>query len=458
MSQRLSIGRTGGRRTSGILARRVGGVRLAALLVAAAASAALGPHARPVAQIAPTGALSADDGAGAGAAALPAKIEVAGLPVLRLSGTAHEMGYQHGHALAAEIKEGIQEFCIQYRCHGIRARYEQIRKRVETEIDFPDAIVDELNGMLEGMIASGVDLSEPTLRRELNLSDLKVLNCVDHWGLFGCSGFTAWGRCTKDGDVLTARNFDFDADPEKWAIVRLGLVLAFEPKGGKAFASFAFPGLIGVASGVSESGVACFLHVANGTFGGGDPGLTLPLTLIGRRLLEECSPAQAAPLARRLLAEARIRNSFLFRVVTPGVGAPPTTVFEIDSRGFEEQTLPDVAKGEAPLLIATNHYRTRQGVFSAIPDSKVRFANLAEGTQKCLDGGDHVIDAAEAWNELETVAQDAPIVTLHALVFVPRTLDLWVAFSRVGDRSGRPISAPHEKPARVNLLTLLGRS
>jgi hypothetical protein len=399
------------------------------------------------------------NGAAPAVAANPSKlIDVAGLPVLRLSGPPHDMGFVHGKVLAAGIKEGIEEFCIKYRCHGIRARYEQIRKRVETEIAFPDAIVEELTGMLEGMKASGVDLNEPLLKRELGLVDLEVLNSVDHWGLFGCSGLTAWGSCTQDGDVLTSRNFDFDVDPQRWAIVRSGLVLVFEPTAGRAFASFAFPGMVGVTTGVNEEGVACFLHVANGTFGGGDVGRTLPLTLLARELIEECAPADAAPLARDLLKEARIRNSFLFRVVTPGKDAPPTTVFEIDSRGFGEQTLPDASKGEPPLLIATNHYRTRAEVFAAIPDSKVRFANLAEGAKKCFATGDHVIDPLEAWAALETVAQDAPILTLHSIVFLPRTLDLWVAFSKVSEASGRPISAPHLKPVKVNLLQLLGRT
>jgi hypothetical protein len=158
------------------------------------------------------------------------------------------------------------------------------------------------------------------------------------------------------------------------------------------------------------------------------------------------------------LKDAHIRNAFLFRVVTPGQDAPPTTVFEIDSRGFDEQRPPDPAKGEPPLLIATNHYRTREAVFAAIPDSKVRFANLEADAKSCLANGNHVIDPLEAFAALETVAQDAPIVTLHALVLLPGTLDMWVAFSRVSDKTGRPIAAPHQKPVHVNLLQLIGRS
>jgi hypothetical protein len=180
--------------------------------------------------------------------------------------------------------------------------------------------------------------------------------------------------------------------------------------------------------------------------------------VIARELLQRCDGEHAAPLARERLAKANVRNSFLFRVVTRGDDAPPTSVFEIDSLGFGEQTLPDVAAGEKPLLVATNHYRTRPGVFEAIPDSKIRFDNLTEGAQHCLARGDHVIEPGEAFADLETVAQDGAIITLHSLVFVPRTLDLWASFSRVSERTNRPISAPHAKPAHVNLHDLLGGS
>jgi len=426
--------------------------------VAKATPASARETAKPTA--APTGA-NAPNAANASTPKAPidaTPTTVAGLPVLRLSGTPHEMGFQHGRALAAGIKEGITEFCVKYRAHSIRARYEQIRKRVANEIDFPAEFTDELQGMLEGMEASGVDLDVPLLKRKLDLLDLQCLNSIDHWGLFGCSGVTAWGSCTKDGEVLTSRNFDFDADPETHAVVRLGIVLVFHPAGGKAFASFAFPGLVGITSGVNEDGVACFLHVANGTYGGGEIGRSLPLLVIARELLQKCDGAHAAPLARERLAKANVRNSFLFRVVTRGDDAPPTTVFEIDSLGFGEQKLPDVAAGERPLLVATNHYRTRPGVFEAIPDSKIRFGNLTEGAQRCLASGDHVIEPEEAFADLETVAQDGAIITLHSLVFVPRTLDLWASFSRVSERTNRPISAPHAKPAHVNLHDLLGGS
>jgi hypothetical protein len=390
-------------------------------------------------------------------AAVPGKlVDIHGLPVLRLAGTPRDMGFQHGRALAAGIKEGFEEFVLGYRCHGIRARYEQIAKRVENEVEFPERIVAELEGMLEGMRAAGIDLTLPMLKREMKLIDLEVLNSIDHWGLFGCSGFTAWGRCTEDGDVLCARNFDFDVDRGKKAIARLGLVLAYEPQGRHRFVSFGFPGMAGAVSGLSEEGVGAFLHVGNGGFGGGDVGLSLPPAMLARIVLEECSPADAAARTRELLATAHIRNSYLIRIVTPGVDAPPTTVFETDPLGFGEQRLPDESKGEPPLLVTTNHYLTRPAQFSAIPDSQIRWCNLEDCEKKCLIGGDRVIDPDEAWTGLGVVKQEGGILTLHSLVWRPRTQELWAAFCEVDPQGRRALASSRKQPARLRLGELFG--
>ncbi len=417
---------------------------VALLLLAGACSVALEPTVDRdrVADVAPTRGLPVVPPAVAPHRA-PSPIGVVtdldGLRVLRMAGTPHEMGFQHGKALAAEIKEGFEQFVLGYRCHGIKARYAQIQKRLDNEIDLPARFLEELDGIVAGMAASGIDLTLPLLKRPLERADLVALNTIDHWGLFGCSGFTAWGSATDDGGVLVSRNFDFDVDQPQQAIARLNVVLAFEPADAIPFVSFAFPGLIGVTSGISARGVGAFLHVGNGAFGGGETGRTRPLLAIARELVESCTPVSAAPRARELLAGARIRNSFLFRVTTPGLDAPPTTVFEIDPLDVVEQPLPDVAGGAAPIVHTTNHFSARPAAFAAIPDSKIRLCALEDAAKACLADGDHRINAREAWEGLTHVAQDRGIVTLHALVWRPATGALLLGVSQRAD--GHTISA-----------------
>ncbi len=374
-----------------------------------------------------------------------------GLRVLRLRGTARELGYQHGFALAADIKAGVEAFVLGYRCRGIRARYLQVMKQLEREIDFPSALLEELDGMVAGMAASGVDLTLSIMKRPLERIDLLALNTLDHWGLIGCSGVTAWGAATDDGAVLVARNFDFDVDRPEQAIARLNVVLAFEPLGGVPFVSLAFPGLIGVASGLNARGVGAFLHVGNGAFGGGDDGLSRPLMAIARELVERCDSADAIATARTALRDARIRNPFLLRVTTDGVAGAPTAVFEIDPLAVGEQPLP--AAGAPPLLLTTNHFTTERTTFPAIPDSKIRWCALEEHVKEALATGDSRLDADEAWRGLARVAQHSGNVTLHSLVWRPRSGDLLLAVSEVHD--GRIAAATKQPARRLHLSELL---
>jgi len=379
--------------------------------------------------------------------------DVDGLRVLRMRGTPRELGYQHGKAFAAEILEGFEQFVLGYRCHGMKARYAQITKRLENEIDFPPRLLEELDGMVEGMAASGVDTTVSLLKRPLARQDLLALNTIDHWGLFGCSGFTAWGPATDDGGVMVTRNFDFDVDQPEQAIARLNVVLAFEPEGGIPFVSLAFPGLVGVTTGLSARGVGAFLHVGNGPFGGGDPGRTVPLLAIARELVEQCGPERVAAAARERLGTARIRNSFLFRVTTDGRDAPPTTVFEVDPLGVGEEPLPDPKRGEAPVLFATNHFVARATTFPAIPDSRIRWCSLEECATTALGGGDRRIGPDEAWSALGRVKQTRNIVTLHALVWRPATGELWLGVSERVD--GHVVAATDGERRHLWLSELL---
>jgi hypothetical protein len=65
----------------------------------------------------------------------------------------------------------------------------------------------------------------------------------------GCTAFAAWGAQTANGHLLAGRNFDFDGgedfDKDK-------IVIFFKPEKGYGFLSVAWPGMMGVVSGMNE--------------------------------------------------------------------------------------------------------------------------------------------------------------------------------------------------------------
>jgi isopenicillin-N N-acyltransferase-like protein len=98
----------------------------------------------------------------------------------------------------------------------------------------------------------------PTYQRLVFLhSAYDIALSFEHSPLVGCTSFGLGPETTKDGHVLFARAFDFEAgdvfDTDK-------AVLMYRPEGAIPFASVAWPGLTGVVSGMNAEGVAAVVH------------------------------------------------------------------------------------------------------------------------------------------------------------------------------------------------------
>jgi len=79
---------------------------------------------------------------------------------------------------------------------------------------------------------------------------------MDDKSLAGCTALGATTRATAGGQVLLARNFDFEAgeafDAEK-------VVARIEPSRGHTLLSVAWPGMFGVVSGLNDAGIGVVL-------------------------------------------------------------------------------------------------------------------------------------------------------------------------------------------------------
>jgi len=100
----------------------------------------------------------------------------------------------------------------------------------------------------------------PSYQRMVYLHSLyDVSLSFEHSPLIGCTSFALNGARTNGGHTLLARNFDFEAgdifDEHK-------AVFVVHEVGRLGYASVAWPGLIGVVTGVNEAGVALVVHGA----------------------------------------------------------------------------------------------------------------------------------------------------------------------------------------------------
>jgi tetratricopeptide (TPR) repeat protein len=106
--------------------------------------------------------------------------------------------------------------------------------------------------------------------------------------LVGCTGFAAWDKATRNGHLLLARNFDFNAgrcfDTNK-------IVYRVKPDRGLGYISVAWPGMIGVVSGMNDAKIAvtvnaCYTKLPWGT--------GTPVALMLRQVLQYASSLDEA--------------------------------------------------------------------------------------------------------------------------------------------------------------------
>ena len=340
--------------------------------------------------------------------------DVGGMKLLRVWGTPQERGYAHGMLLGKEVAAGaIAEFTARFGKQ--KAMLEMVRGAVDRLIEYPADVQTEIEALFQGLVDSKVDLAMPALGRAFDLTDLRIANALDVFGLMGCSGFTVWGEQVDGGGVLTARNFDW---PFTGTHLLDGTILLVEHLAdGRAICSVTWPGYVATVTGVSNDGVAVFLHVGTGKVSMTPEPSSWPTAIAARRILEELRPADAVAAikkAKELLGYTSPPAGFLTRVVLPNVpkDGSPAAVFETDVKTC---VLADATRGPC---ITTNHFETRKDGREASKDSLDRATKVRTGVEGCIADGDHKVAPAEAWTVLEGVQRGGrSFGTLHALVF-----------------------------------------
>jgi hypothetical protein len=125
---------------------------------------------------------------------------------------------------------------------------------------FPEARRRELAAQAEAFQPDPFASHLPTYHRLVFLHALyDIALSFEHSPLIGCSAFVLGPGATKDGHTLLGRAFDFEAGEE---FDRDKAVYFVREEGAIPFASVAWPGLIGVMSGMNAEGVAIVVNGA----------------------------------------------------------------------------------------------------------------------------------------------------------------------------------------------------
>jgi isopenicillin-N N-acyltransferase-like protein len=196
------------------------------------------------------------------------------VPVIEMNGSAREIGSAHARQLGGPIRELFAAYFGKYfRSEG------QKNLTMLAATAFGKHLSPEHREEVHAL-AGGVGLDE----REVLLGQC----FLDLSAMTACSTVTLPAAAAPDGIARFGRNLDF---PSFNVADKQTVVLIFRPEGRYAFASIAWPGMVGVLSGMNEHG----LTLANMEVDRGRRlPVAMPYTMLYRTVLERCKTVEEA--------------------------------------------------------------------------------------------------------------------------------------------------------------------
>ncbi len=338
------------------------------------------------------------------------------LPALRrlsLQGAAAPPGREHGRRLGKEIRQMRRSFLTYLaKISGFAGAlplfgaFLVLARRCWPHI--PARLQQEMRGVAAG---AGVGLGTILL---LNVLDDVVRNLPQ------CSALAVDGSHTDRSAALMGRNLDYPLFLE--VLIRLQTLFWLEPEGGLPLASLAWPGYVGVCTGVNRAGVALAQLTAMTT----DFSLRgMPAALRYRLALEEGKTVgQVASLI--LNTPGTIGNNLIL------CGAQEAAVLELSAR-FGVVRYP-----RGGLVTATNHYQSAameslRGPFpKRLPFSPLTPYHFTEAYSRAREARLEELARGRTLGpgDIQTILADAGIAnpgTAVGAVFCPAEGLLWVA-------------------------------
>ena len=265
--------------------------------------------------------------------------------------------------------------------------------------------------------------------RQLNYHSAHDLgHAMQDYMLVGCSSFATWGTQSADSSLLIGRNFDFYVGD---AFAENKQVAFYVPEQGYRFASVGWPGMIGVLSGMNETGLTVTINAAKSAV---PTGSATPISILTREILQYTATIDEA------FAIAQKRETFVSESIL--IGSAKDGKAAIIEKSPEKTVL--FTGKEANRLICTNHYQSEE--FSKdernmenirTSDSPYRFARLTELINENLP-----INVSKAASILRDhkglqntdlgLANEMAInqfIAHHSVIFQPEKRLMWVSTS-----------------------------
>lgn len=250
-------------------------------------------------------------------------------------------------------------------------------------------------------------------------------HAMQDYMLVGCSSFGIWGKESADSSILIGRNFDFYVGD---GFARNKLVSFYAPAQGYKFASVGWAGMIGVLSGMNETGLTVTINAAKSTI---PMSAATPISILTREILQYASTIEEA------YAIAQKRSTFVAESIL--VGSAKDGEVAIIEKSPDKIGLYRSCNQQ---IICTNHYQSevfrtdeRNQENLKTSDSPYRFQRLEEllGEEQSPDvskvagilrdyrglkGKDIGLGNEKALNQF---------IAHHSVIFKPKQKLMWVS-------------------------------
>lgn len=342
-----------------------------------------------------------------------------GMSVVTLTGTPREIGRQHGVLLGGRMAETEAAFKhIMPPIPGGFIGAWLVRMYIKFQLDgiekhLTESELEEMKGMAD----TGPD-------RSRGYRDLLYYHVLQDIGQnYACTGAAVTGRCSVSKGPLAGRNFDLNKDG---VLDNLKTVLYYRPEGGMAYASIAWPGMVGTVSGMNESGLCVMVFSAKSE----DTSLTgVPVAFIARRVLAN---ARSVDEAVDIVTDAKRMSPNLLLVAD----TRRAVVIEFDAKKVSVRE-----SANAPLVVA-NHFecdgfsadaknaRNMKYSDTSVRHDRMQYLLLSRArvgkTEMLAALRDHSGDDGRriAWGDAESINS---VKDAHTVIFDPRGRTFWVS-------------------------------
>ncbi len=294
-------------------------------------------------------------------------------------------------------------------------------------VNVPEEYREEIYGMSRSATHEFDMIGSPYMRQMQYHSAHDLGHALQDYMMVGCSSFSCWGDMTADGGLLTGRNFDFYMGND-FAANRL-VTFCFPDKGYR-FASVGWPGMIGVLSGMNETGLTVTINAAKSDV---PTSSATPISILAREILQYASDIDEA-YAIAAGMHTFVSESILISSSRDGRAA-------IIEKSPDKMSLYQPS-GDSCRVICTNHFQSplfmqdeRNLENIRTTDSRYRHMRIREMLDSLPPAAPE--DAAKVLRErhglggmelgLTNELAVNQLIAHHSVIFKPDSLLMWVS-------------------------------